>query len=126
MNLTYLCLLIAGILPVVCASIAKTGWKQYDNHNPRHWLARQTGFRARANAAQSNSLEGFPFFAAGVLLALHAGVNPGTVEQLSLAYLLTRIAYIVCYVADWATLRSTVWTVGFGCVIALFVHALRV
>lgn len=125
MNLTYLCLLLAGVLPVVCGTIAKLGWKHYDNHNPRAWLAQQTGFRARANAAQANSLEGFPFFAAGVLLALHAGVPAGTVEQLALAYVLARLVYIACYVADWATLRSLVWTVGYGCVLAFYVLALQ-
>ena len=109
MNLTYLSLLIVGVLPAVCAVIAKLGLKNYDNNNPRDWLARQVGFRARANAAQANGYEAFPFFAAGVLLALHAGVNPGTVEQLSLAFVLARVAYIVCYVADWATARTLVF-----------------
>ncbi|HEX5806302.1 MAG TPA: MAPEG family protein [Macromonas sp.] len=125
MNLTYLSLLVAGVLPVVCAVIAKLGLKNFDNHNPRDWLARQVGFRARANAAQANSYEAFPFFAAGLLLALHAGVNPATVEQLSLAFVLARVAYIVCYVANWATLRSFVWLAGYGCVIGLYIGALR-
>jgi len=48
MNWTYLALLIAGVLPVACAGIAKLGFKEYDNNNPRAWLAKQTGFRARA------------------------------------------------------------------------------
>lgn len=124
MNLTYLCLLIAGVLPFVCTVIAKSGLKNFDNHNPRAWLAKQVGFRARANAAQANGFEAFPFFAAGVLLALHAGVNPGTVEQLSLAFVLARVAYIVCYVADWATARTLVFLAGYGCVISLYIHAL--
>lgn len=68
MNWTYFSLLIAGVLPVACAGIAKLGFKEYDNHNPRAWLAKQTGFRARSNAAQSNNFEAFPFFAAGVAL----------------------------------------------------------
>ena len=33
-----------------------------DNHDPRRWLANQTGWRARANAAQANSYEVLPFF----------------------------------------------------------------
>ncbi len=37
---------------------------------------------------------------------------------------LARIAYIACYVADKATLRSVVWSVGYGCTIALFVFAM--
>jgi uncharacterized MAPEG superfamily protein len=30
-----------------------------------------------------------------------------------------------CYVADWATLRSVVWSIGYGCTIALFVLAMQ-
>ena len=125
MNGTYFSLLIAGILPVACAGIAKLGFKHYDNHNPRAWLANQTGFRARANAAQSNSLEAFPFFAAGVLLALLAGIDHGKIDALSIGFIVARIAYIACYVADWATLRSIVWSIGYGCTIALFVLAIQ-
>ena len=124
MKWSYLCLLVAGLLPVVCAGIAKAGLKGYDNHNPRAWLAQVTGFRARANAAQANSFEAFPFFASGVLLALHAGVDSARVDALAVAFVLARLGYIACYVADKATLRSLVWTVGMGCVVALHVSAL--
>ena len=54
MNLAIASLLVAGLMPIVCAGIAKAGQKNYDNHNPREWLAKQTGYRARANAAQGN------------------------------------------------------------------------
>lgn len=124
MNWTYLSILMAGLLPLACAGIAKLGFKDYDNHNPRDWLARQTGFRARANAAQANSFEAFPFFAAAVLLALLANVDHGKIDALSIGFVVARIAYIACYVADWATLRSTVWTIGYGCTIALIVLAM--
>lgn len=126
MKWSYLCLLIAGLLPVVCAGIVKAGLKGYDNHNPRAWLAQATGFRARANAAQANSFEAFPFFASGVLLALHAGVDPARVDALAVAFVLARLGYIACYLADKATWRSLIWTVGMGCVVALHVSAVRV
>ena len=126
MKWSYLCLLVAGLLPVVCAGIAKAGLKGYDNHNPRAWLAQVTGFRARANAAQTNSFEAFPFFASGVLLALHVGVDPARVDALAVAFVLARLGYIACYLADKATLRSLIWTVGMGCVVALHVGALMV
>ncbi len=61
MLISYGAVLAAGIMPVVCAGIAKSGFKGYDNSDPRAWLARQTGFRARANAAQANCFEAFPF-----------------------------------------------------------------
>jgi len=54
-------ILIAGFMPMICAVIAKWGAQGYDNHNPRAWMAHQEGFRARANAAQQNCFEAFPF-----------------------------------------------------------------
>ena len=83
MLISYGAVLVAGIMPVVCAGIAKSGLKGYDNSDPRAWLARQTGFRARANAAQANCFEAFPFFAVGVVLALLTGVDPATVDAKS-------------------------------------------
>ncbi len=124
MNWAYLSLLIAGVLPIACAGIAKLGFKEYDNHNPRAWLAKQTGFRARANAAQSNSFEAFPFFAAGVLIALLAGVDHDKIDALSSSFVLARLAYIACYVADKATMRSIFWAIGYSCVIALYLLAI--
>jgi uncharacterized MAPEG superfamily protein len=125
MNWALVSMLIAGVLPLACAGIAKAGFRNYDNHNPRDWLSRQTGFRARANAAQANSFEAFPFFAAGVLAAILADVDPVKTDLLSIGFVLARIAYIACYVSDKATLRSIVWTVGYGCVIALYVLAVQ-
>ncbi len=125
MKLPLLMVLVAGLLPVLCAGIAKSGLKGYDNHNPRQWLKSQTGWRARADAAQYNSLEAFPFFAAAVLAALVAGVDPGTLGQLAVAFVVLRLAYIACYVADRASLRSLVWMVGHGVIIAIFILAAR-
>jgi len=124
MKWSYLCLLIAGVLPLVCAGIAKSGVKGYDNHNPRAWMKQLTGYRQRADAAQANSLEAFPFFASGVLLALHAGVSAGRVDALAMAFVVARLVYIALYLADKASLRSLVWVVGILCVVALHVSAL--
>ena len=52
-----------GPAPLCCAPASPGRPQGYDNHNPRAWLAQVTGFRARANAAQTNSFEAFPFFA---------------------------------------------------------------
>jgi len=47
-TLAYWCVLIAALLPLVCATLAKKGGfgrapqaGGYDNHAPREWLARQ-------------------------------------------------------------------------------------
>ena len=122
-----LCILTACLLPVVCAGIAKsTGFGKkrrdggYDNHDPRAWLAKQTGRAARANAAQANSFEALPLFIAGVLIAQQAGANQGTVDMLAMAFIATRVAYIVSYLADQQMARSLIWTVGVGLSVALF------
>ena len=40
MPLAIVCILLAGLLPIVSTGIAKAGFKGYDNRNPREWLAR--------------------------------------------------------------------------------------
>jgi uncharacterized MAPEG superfamily protein len=125
MDTVTFCILIAGLLPIVCAGIAKWGFKGYDNRDPRTWLAGQTGFRARANAAQANSFEAFPFFAAGALLALQAEAELPPVQIACVAFVVFRVLYIASYVADRATLRSAFWFGGVLSVVALFVSALR-
>jgi uncharacterized MAPEG superfamily protein len=124
MLISYGAVLVAGIMPVVCAGIAKSGFKGYDNSDPRAWLASQSGFRARANAAQANCFEAFPFFAAGVILALLTGVDPTTVDALALFFIAARVAYVFFYVTDKATWRTMVWSVAYIAVVALFVLAM--
>jgi len=127
MNIAHLCMVVAGLLPIVCAGIAKSGrfavprsQGGYDNHDPRAWLARQTGWRARANAAQANSFEALPLFLAGVLVAQAGGARPALVDALALAFVALRVAYIACYLADRDLLRSLSWTGGLVVTIALY------
>jgi uncharacterized MAPEG superfamily protein len=120
MSLAVVCLVIAALLPIVCAAIAKWGPRDYDNHEPRAWLAGQTGHRARANAAQANSWEAFPVFATGVLLAIQAGAAPLVVDLLAVLFIVCRIAYIALYVSDRSSARSIVWTFGFLSSLALY------
>jgi uncharacterized MAPEG superfamily protein len=112
-------------MPVFCAGIAKAGAKGYDNHDPRAWLAQQSGFRARANAAQANCLEAFPFFAVGLVLALLTGVDPFVVDSLAVLFVAARVAYVACYLADKALFRSIFWAVGYFSVIAFYVLAMQ-
>lgn len=115
------CVLIAGLLPYVGTMAAKWGFKNFDNNHPREWLAKQTGFRARGNAAQANSFEAFPFFAAAVLTATVAKASPATVDALATVFVVARLLYIACYVTDRATLRSFCWLVGMICIVSLFI-----
>ena len=119
MTNAYWCLMIAGILPYVATGIAKAGGG-YNNRDPRAWLATQTGRRARANAAQKNSFEAFPFFAAAVLVAVLSHAPQEKIDLYAELFIMARVLDIGAYIFDLALLRSIVWFVGIGCVIALF------
>ncbi|MBT9457426.1 MAG: MAPEG family protein [Burkholderiaceae bacterium] len=130
MTLANYCILVAGLLPIVCAGIAKSkgfGKRRrdggFDNHNPRDWLANLSGWQARANAAQANSFEALPLFIAGVLVAQQMQAPQGRVDALALAFIAARLAFIALYLADKASLRSLAWTIGVGCSVALFFSA---
>jgi uncharacterized MAPEG superfamily protein len=120
MTIAYYCVLVMGLLPIVAAGIAKKGFDNYDNAQPREWLAKQTGFRARANAAQANLFESLPFFFAAVIIASISNAPQHRIDLLAVGFVLARIAYLVCYVANWPTTRSIVWVIGLACVVALF------
>jgi uncharacterized MAPEG superfamily protein len=116
------CVLIAGVLPLVCAAISKASGQKYDNHYPRAWLAQQTGFSARANATQQNHFEAFPFFVVAVLVAILGGGVIDRINALAIAFIAARLLYTVCYFANWAMPRSLMWIAGYGITIALFVQ----
>lgn len=118
-TVAYWCVFIAALLPIVCASVAKYGMMTtprrdggYDNHNPRAWLARQTDWRARANAAQANTFEALPFFFAAVIIAHQLQARQTPLDILALLFVVLRMAYIMMYVADLAKARSAIWTVA--------------
>ena len=115
-TVAYWILLFAALLPIVCAGIAKWGMFKtprkeggYDNHNPRAWLDRQAGWRARAHAAQNNTFEALPFFFAGVIIAHQLGAAQTQLDLLCLSWLMLRIFYVIMYVGDMPTARSGIW-----------------
>jgi len=120
MTIAYACLLFMGLFPYVAAGIAKKGFDGYDNAMPRQWLSKQTGFRARANAAQANLFESLPLFFAAVIIAHIANAPQARIDLLALGFVAARVAYLICYVANWPTARSIVWLLGLICVVSLF------
>jgi uncharacterized MAPEG superfamily protein len=40
-----------------------------------------------------------------------------------MTFIAARVAYGLLYIADRPTLRSVVWTVGFACVVGMFIAA---
>jgi uncharacterized MAPEG superfamily protein len=116
----------AALLPIICAGIAKSGMYKisrreggYDNDDPRAWLARQTEWRARANAAQQNSFEALPFFIGAVIIAHQLGAHQARLDILAFLFIFLRLFYIMVYVAGMGTVRSVVWTVGLAVNIAI-------
>ena len=125
MTIAYLCILIAALLPYVWVGIAKSGAPRYDNRDPRGWMAKQDNPRVhRASAAQFNAFEAFAPFAASVLMAQFAGVDPQRIGWLAIAFVILRVLHGVLYVTNNARLRSLVWAGALACLIALMVMAM--
>jgi len=127
MTIADACMLIACLMPIVCAGIAKSkgiGKPRrdggFDNRNPRRWLSTLEGWQARANAAQINSFEALPIFIAGVLVAERSQASQALVDGLAIAFLAARAGYVGAYLADRANLRSLLWFAGLACCVALF------
>jgi uncharacterized MAPEG superfamily protein len=84
----------------------------YDNNLPREQQASLTGFGARAIAGHLNSFEALLIFSTTILTAL-VTQNTGTLIQiLAVTYLITRVLYHLAYLLDWASFRTTIWTIG--------------
>lgn len=125
MSVAYWCILVAALLPYILTTLAKAGAPGYSNRNPRAWIAGQSGnYRVqRANAAHLNAFEAFAPFAAAVLMAQAAGVDPTLVVRLSLAFVAFRLLHGLFYLADQPPLRSASWLGGFVCVVWLMAAA---
>jgi uncharacterized MAPEG superfamily protein len=114
------CVLIAGLLPYVATAISKAG-ADYDNRDPRAWLAQQHGYRRRAGAAAMNGFEALPLFAAAVLIAQLLHAPQSSANLLAIGFIVARSLHLASYLAGWSTLRSVAWFAGLLCVVGLFV-----
>jgi len=114
LTVAYWCVFIACGLPYLAAWIAKAGsFGPRDNTHPRDWAAKQSGWRARANSAQSNSFEGLPFFIGAVIIAHQLGANQARLDVLAAAYVVLRLIYIAAYIKGIGSVRSAIWALGF-------------
>lgn len=127
MTLAYWCVFLAMLLPLATAAYAKAsgGFQPQDNRDPRAFLSRLQGKAARAQSAQANAYEVNPFFAAAVIIAhVSSGAAQLTIDLWAALFVLSRMAFIVCYVQDWSSRRSAAWLVGMICIVALFIAAI--
>lgn len=132
MTVAYWCVLIAVFLPLLCTWIAKHRDLRrprreggYDNDDPRAWLARQQGWKARANAAQANSFEALPFFIGAVIIAHQLGAPQTRLDILAVLFVTLRIIYIAMYVGGMATVRSAIWALALLVNVAIFLSGWR-
>lgn len=124
MALAYWCIFVAAVLPYIWTTVGKSAGSGYDNRDPRGWVAKQTHPRVlRGNAAHLNAFEAFPAFAASVLMAQLAGVDPGRVSMLAVAFVVFRTLHGVFYLTNAHALRSLAWLLGIVCVATLMVQA---
>lgn len=115
-------LIFISKMPLAFAQARAVGG--YDNSNPRGQQASLEGFGARAKAAHENTIEAFPVFAAGALLALWSDADVATMQMWCSIFLVSRVVYIALYLMDKGTLRSLVWFVGLVASYALMAQPL--
>lgn len=120
-------ILIACLLPYAFTIIAKVagGFKAKDNQKPREFMAKTSGLAARAHAAQQNSFESLPLFIASILMAEYMVVPQSITMMLGIAYLVLRVIYGLCYLANLSTLRSVIWFLSMACPILLLLMIAR-
>jgi uncharacterized MAPEG superfamily protein len=125
MTTPFVCVLIAFVLiyvpklPLSVAMARQPGG--YDNKDPRSQQAKLTGKDARARGAHYNGFEAFSPFAAAVFVAHLGGAGADhRASILAIAFVVVRVLYIAVYLADLASVRSAIWSLGFLCTVALF------
>ena len=131
MTIALFCILLAAIMPIVCAGLAKgrdmtVSHKDggYDNRNPRDWIAKQQGFKKWAQSAQENCWEALPFFAASVIVSHMLGVIGWLPNALAVAFIMLRVIYVALYVTGKQRARSLVWVAAFFVNAAIFLSPL--
>lgn len=117
MSLLLWSLFVAALLSVLSKGPAMRILSQqtqgYDNHHPRAQQAGLTGMGARALAAHQNTLENFPLFAAGVLVAEFGAAAHPVTAILAVGYLILRVLYIRLYLSNRASARTLVWALAY-------------
>jgi uncharacterized MAPEG superfamily protein len=120
MTFGYWMLIAAAMMPYLTIALAKSPGG-IDNRAPRLSLERLSGWRQRADWAHRNHFEAFPTFAAAVFVAELTHAPQNRIDQLAGIFVLLRVIYTALYIADQATLRSIVWSLGLITVLWLFV-----
>lgn len=86
-----------------------------DNHYPRLQQAEMRGLGARVNAAQANAWEALVIFTLVVVIAHASGLPLALADVPALLFLVLRVIYALCYLANWAWPRSAAFALGMMC-----------
>lgn len=122
MHFAYWMLLAAALLPYLTVLFVKrAGERRFDNHRPRAWMEQLSGWQRRGDWAHRNHFETFPIFLAAIFVAETTGAPQERIDQLASVFVALRIVYTGLYLADLATLRSIVWSLGFVVTLWIFV-----
>ncbi|NBF08257.1 MAPEG family protein [Pseudomonas sp. Fl4BN1] len=122
MSIPFWCVFISALLIFIARMpVAKAMKEQggYNNHLPRQQQAQLTGLGARALAAHQNSFEAFILFAVGVLIAHTTQTQGWLIDTLAITFVVARIVFLLCYLADLTWQRSLVWAIGLLCSLLL-------
>lgn len=127
MTVPYLCILVALVLVYlprflfVTPAMVQLG---YDNAEPREQQKKLHGMARRALAAHQNGFETFAPFAAAVIMAQLADVDPSRITCWSVVFVASRVVFVAAYVLGFHPVRSLAFTAGMGAVGVLMVSAL--
>jgi uncharacterized MAPEG superfamily protein len=119
--LIIICIGIIVFMPLIAKvplafSMAKLG--KYDNKHPRNQQNLLDGLGARALAAHKNCFEGICYFAPTILLVLALDEHNLYTAQLCVVFVISRLLYLFFYWFNWDKLRSLVWLIGMGTIVA--------
>ncbi|MBF7071982.1 MAPEG family protein [Glaciecola sp. MH2013] len=121
MTIVVICLIIVVFMPMLAKvplAIMMNRSGGYDNRLPRLQQQSLEGFGARAQAAHQNCFEATSYFAPTILLVFTLNAIDHTTAYLCIAFVVSRLLYLVCYWANWHILRSSVWLLGMASVVA--------
>ena len=123
MTVAFWTLLVAIVFPWLMAFIKKSSLASngaYNNSAPRAQSEKLHGVSRRALWAEQNSFEILPGYIAAIVVAHTTGANQAYIDLLAILFISSRALYALCYLMNWATLRSIVWVAGLGCIVGLF------
>jgi uncharacterized MAPEG superfamily protein len=116
------CLLGAVLLYLLTVAPVKAlRARQFNNSRPRDSAFYVGKLSERALGAHLNGIEVFPFFAVAVVLAEMRHAPQPLVDELAVAFLILRFAYVLAYLGDRPTTRTILWNMGFLANVAIFI-----